>query len=64
MVEQGQVEEEEIKKALLEASENGRIRCPQCLEIARRFQVKGTVVGRLCNELKLKICGCQLGCFK
>ena len=58
------VNEEDIEKALLEKAQDGRIKCPECLAIAQRFGVKGTVVGRLCNELKLKICGCQLGCFK
>ncbi|MCD6319651.1 MAG: hypothetical protein J7M03_03110 [Candidatus Desulfofervidaceae bacterium] len=56
--------EGEIKKALLAISQDGRVRCPDCLAVAQQFNVKPIVIGRLCNELKLKICGCQLGCFK
>ncbi len=44
------VNEEEIKKAILETAQNGRIKCPDCLALAQRFKVKPVVIGRLCNQ--------------
>jgi len=58
------INEEEIKKALLETAQDGKIKCPECLALAQRFKVKPVVIGRLCNQLKIKIRACQLGCFK
>ncbi|MGB4183301.1 MAG: hypothetical protein WBK41_07845 [Dethiobacteria bacterium] len=45
-----------------EASEN-RLSCQQSFAIAREFNCQPAAVGRLCDELKVKIYGCQLGCF-
>jgi len=53
-----------ISEAIREKAEDNRISCKNALDIAEHFQVSPAVVGKACNELKLKIMGCQLGCFK
>jgi len=45
---------------------NGRreLACDEAFDLARRFEVKVGQVGRICNQNNIKICKCQLGCFK
>ncbi|MBO8158263.1 hypothetical protein [Thermosyntropha sp.] len=50
---------EEIQKKAL----NGRITCSDARKIAEELEVSPKVVGELCDELKIKICACELGCF-
>jgi len=37
--------------------------CEAALAIAAAYNVKPAEVGRICNEEKIKIQRCQLGCF-
>ncbi len=55
---------EEVKKSLQEAAPKGKISCPMCFKIAREHNCSVAEIGPLCNELKIKIVGCQLGCFQ
>ncbi len=50
---------EEIRKA----SRDNRLSCERAHELARDLQVPLREIGRLCNELKIKISACELGCF-
>ncbi|NMB42425.1 MAG: hypothetical protein GX996_10910 [Firmicutes bacterium] len=54
---------EEVKKKLQETSPNGRLPCVMAFKIARECDCPIAEVGKLCNELKIKIVGCQLGLF-
>ncbi|HOT24017.1 MAG TPA: hypothetical protein PLB30_05620 [Thermoleophilia bacterium] len=40
-----------------------RLRCAVAFKIARDLDVPLAEVGRTCNELGIKVVGCQLGCF-
>ncbi|HNQ63198.1 MAG TPA: hypothetical protein PLX88_01165 [Syntrophorhabdaceae bacterium] len=42
---------------------DGKISCRQALKIAEEENVPSKKIGELINELKIKIMGCQLGCF-
>jgi len=44
-------------------AKNGRISCRQALKLASELEVSPKEIGDLLNELKIKIAGCQLGCF-
>jgi hypothetical protein len=37
--------------------------CAVALSIAKKLSVTPAEVGRQCNEMKIKIKNCQLGCF-
>jgi DNA-binding transcriptional regulator YhcF (GntR family) len=50
---------EEIKKKTI----NGKIPCPIARQIAKDLSVSYNEVGRIANELKVKITDCELGCF-
>ncbi len=52
--------EEKIRKALV----GGKLSCAAGLGIARELKIPPSQVGDATNELKIRIAGCQLGCFK
>jgi hypothetical protein len=59
--------EEIINKVLKVAKEKDErlyIKCAEAFEIAKKFDVKPIVIGEICDEKKIKIKSCQLGCFK
>ena len=54
----------DLRAAVAELASEGKAPCRQLLELAGRAGVAPREIGRLCDELKIKIVGCQLGCFK
>jgi hypothetical protein len=54
---------ERIKARLREVGRDGRVTCAAAEAVAAEFGVSRQEVGRLINELELKIYACQLGCF-
>ncbi len=55
---------DELREAVTGIAQDGKASCKRLLEIAREKDVSPRVVGRVCDELKIRICACQLGCFK
>jgi len=57
-----------LLEAIMAASyeENGRrkLDCPDAFKIAEELGVKLADVSRVCNQNKIRISKCQLGCFK
>jgi molybdate transport system regulatory protein len=45
------------------AGEEKRLPCAEAFRIARDLEVPVAQVGQACNEIGVKIVGCQLGCF-
>lgn len=41
-----------------------RLTCAEAFELAEEFDTAVAEVGRICDENNIKICKCQLGCFK
>jgi hypothetical protein len=58
------MDKEEIYQEILKRSQNGRISCRQCFEIARECDISLKVIGEACNEKSIKVHACQLGLFK
>lgn len=58
---------EELIKAVLEQSREKdgikKLACGEAFKLAREFQAAPIEIGRICNQQKIKICKCQLGCF-
>ena len=58
------------KKQLVDAvlgtcdGEPKKISCAEAFDIARKYDAKPAEIGRICNDNNVKICKCQLGCFK
>lgn len=59
--------QEELSKTVLERSGevNGRrtLTCAQALALATELGVEPIHIGRICNQEKIRLGGCQLGCF-
>ncbi len=56
--------DEKIRKAMQEAGVVETITCPQAFIVAEKAKVSRTAVGEYCTKNRIKIRGCQLGCFK
>ena len=54
---------EKMIEAIHLASVNNRLSCEKAHELAKDLNTSLQQIGALCNELKIKIAACQLGCF-
>jgi len=54
---------EKIVETLRASSSGNRLTCEQAHALAKKMNVTLQELGALCNELKIKISACQLGCF-
>jgi len=54
---------EEIKDAVLKAAVDGKLSCTNARRLAEELGVPNSEIGRIADELKIKLFGCELGCF-
>lgn len=54
---------ETVIEAIRAAAANGRLSCEKARELSGALGVSLKELGALCNELKIKITACGLGCF-
>lgn len=52
-----------ISKAVKEGDKL-KLSCSGAFNIAEEYRVSPAVIGKICNEQNIRICKCQLGCFK
>ena len=54
-----------LKSVKKSRESNGRkqLTCAQAFELARQYEMKIIEIGNICNQLDIRICKCQLGCF-
>lgn len=55
--------DDRIRQAVLKAARDGRLSCTMARKLAGELQVSPRDIGQACNELKIKIHSCELGCF-
>ncbi|MGE5455007.1 MAG: hypothetical protein ACM3O9_07415 [Methylocystaceae bacterium] len=55
---------EQLEKELTRLSPEGKISCSLARKVAEDLGVPPQKVGEACNQLKIKICACELGCFR
>ncbi|MCD6328700.1 hypothetical protein J7M28_14275 [bacterium] len=53
-----------IMEASYEQDDRRKLNCLDAFKIAEQIDVKLTDVSRICNQNKIRISKCQLGCFK
>ena len=53
----------QIKEEILKKSKDKKLPCAQSFEIAKNNNVEPFIIGRLTDELYIKLCKCQLGLF-
>lgn len=54
---------QEIKERIQAAAPEGKITCAAAFRLAEELKLSRLELGRLLNELRIKIIQCQLGCF-
>jgi hypothetical protein len=54
---------EKIREAVRNAAVGGRLSCEKAHELGAKLDVPLQEIGRVCNELSIRIKDCQLGCF-
>lgn len=52
-----------IIEAIRNTAKDNRLTCEQAHTLGKELDVPLEEIGRICNELKIKIKNCQLGCF-
>ena len=56
--------EQQLREAILRLADDGKVQCMKLLELAEKTQTPPRRLGSLCDEMKIRIAACQLGCFK
>ncbi len=52
------------EEAIKEKAKDGKLPCALCFKIAEEFGISKNEMGKILNEMKVKISQCQLGCFE
>jgi hypothetical protein len=52
-----------LEETITEKSKDGKLPCAMCFKIAEDFGISKKEMGKILNEMKIKIGQCQLGCF-
>jgi hypothetical protein len=57
------MEKDELLRIIRENLEDGKLSCERAYKIAGEYNIRLWEIGKACDEGKIKIRGCQLGCF-
>jgi hypothetical protein len=55
--------QEDLQDRIRAAAPEGKIACAAAFRLAEELDISRRRLGELLNELRIKIIGCQLGCF-
>jgi hypothetical protein len=58
------LDRKQLEGAILEKAKEGKIPCALCFKIAEEFGITRKEMGKILNEMKIRISQCQLGCFE
>jgi hypothetical protein len=57
------MDREQIKQEIEKAAQEKRLSCEEARALADRLEVPYAEMGKACDELKVKLYACELGCF-
>jgi len=58
------MDRKKLEEVIEEKAKNGKLPCAVCFKIAEDFGISKKEMGKILNEMKVKIGQCQLGCFE
>jgi hypothetical protein len=58
------MDRKKLEEAIQGKAKNGKLPCAMCFKIAEDFGISKREMGKILNEIKIKISQCQLGCFE
>ncbi len=53
-----------LEETIKEKAKDGKLPCALCFKLAEEFGISNKEMGKILNEMKVKIGHCQLGCFE
>lgn len=53
-----------VIEAASEIDGRKKLTCAQAFELADKFETEIIGIGHICNQHNIRICKCQLGCFR
>lgn len=58
------MDRKKIEEVIKKEAKGGKLPCAMCFKIAEDFGIPKKEMGKILNEMKVKIGWCQLGCFE
>jgi hypothetical protein len=58
------MDRDKLEKVILKKAKAGKLPCAMCFKIAEDFGISKREMGKVLNEIKIRIAQCQLGCFE
>ena len=58
------MDRDKLEKLILKKAKAGKLPCAMCFKIAEDFKISKREIGKVLNEMKIRISQCQLGCFE
>jgi len=58
------MDRKKIEELIKEKAKDRKLPCAMCFKIAEDFGISKKEMGKILNEVKVKISQCQLGCFE
>ena len=58
------MDRKKVEEAIKAKAKEGKIPCAVCFKIAEEHGISKRELGKILNEMKVKISQCQLGCFQ
>ncbi len=56
-------DKDKLVERLKEIAPQGRISCEAARKLAEELDISPREVGQACDEVNIRICACELGCF-
>ena len=58
------MDRKKIEEVIKGKAKDGKLPCAVCFKMAEDFGISKREMGKILNEVKVKISQCQLGCFE
>jgi hypothetical protein len=58
------MDRKEIEEIIKKKAKDGKLPCAVCFKMAEDLGISNKEMGKILNEMKVKISQCQLGCFE
>jgi hypothetical protein len=58
------MDRKKLEEVIKEKAQGGKLPCAMSFKIAEDFGISKKEMGKILNEMKIKISQCQLGCFE
>jgi len=52
-----------IREEIRRAAVDGKVPCTILLDLARKTGTSPLKIGEMCDEMRIRVASCQLGCF-